>query len=70
MAKLIKNLLHITISQWLMVAMMAGGGVILAIAGWRLLCPDVPLNAAEASVIIAVVGGGGLVFAIYERLRK
>lgn len=71
MAKIIEKMLHVTISQWLLVAMMVGGGVILGIAGWRLLTPDTAqLNAAEATVIVAVVGGGGLVYSLYERLNR
>lgn len=70
MAKIIEKMLHVTISQWLLVAMIAGGGVILGIAGWRLLNPTPPLNAAESAVIVAVLGGGGLVYMLYERLNR
>lgn len=71
MAKIIEKAMQAEISKWLLVAMMAGGGIILGITGWRLLNPNtLQLNSAEASVIIAVVGAGGLVYTIYEKLNK
>lgn len=70
MTKIIETLLHIKVSQWLLVAMMAGGGVILMVTAWRLWATPSSINGAEASVILGIIGAGGLVFGIFERLNK
>lgn len=70
MGKIIQKVLHIRVSQWLLVAMMAGGGVVLGVTAWRLFATPSSINASEATVILGIIGAGGAVFGVFERLNK